>query len=137
METPYEGGTFQLKLVIGQDYPSAPPKGFFLTRIYHPNVAERGDICVNTLKRDWKESVTLSHILAVIRCLLIEPNPESSLNDEAGKLFMESYDDYADRARLMTGVRSLCIALCIPLFSRHTYKAGKKAGRLSIIKHPQ
>lgn len=42
----------------------------------------------------------------VIRCLLIVPFPESSLNDEAGKLFMESYDDYASRASLWTRVHA-------------------------------
>lgn len=26
----------------------------------------------------------LRHVLTVIRCLLIEPNPDSALNDEAG-----------------------------------------------------
>jgi len=48
--------------------------------------------------------VTMSHVLGVIRCLLIVPFPESSLNDEAGKLFMESYEEYARRARLMANV---------------------------------
>jgi ubiquitin-conjugating enzyme E2 S len=43
----------------------------------------------------------------VIRCLLIVPFPESSLNDEAGKLFMESYDEYFRRAKLMTSVHAL------------------------------
>ena len=88
--------------MIGSEFPSAPPRGFFLTKIFHPNVATNGDICVNTLKRDWKPETTLSHILQVIRCLLIVPFPESSLNDEAGKLFMTSYEQYAQRARLMT-----------------------------------
>jgi len=46
----------------------------------------------------------MAHVLGVIRCLLIVPFPESSLNDEAGKLFMESYDEYARRAKLMTNV---------------------------------
>lgn len=105
-QTPYEGGTFKMKLVLGQDYPASPPRGFFLTKIYHPNVSSNGDICVNTLKKDWNESVTLCHILAVIRCLLIVPFPESSLNDEAGKLFMDSYADYAERAKLMTSVHA-------------------------------
>ena len=63
-----------------------------------------GAICVNTLKKDWSSSVTMSHVLSVIRCLLIVPFPESSLNDEAGKLFMESYDEYARRAKLMANV---------------------------------
>mmetsp|Transcript_472 Transcript_472/g.664 ORF Transcript_472/g.664 Transcript_472/m.664 type:complete len:133 (+) Transcript_472:511-909(+) len=46
----------------------------------------------------------MSHVLSVIRCLLIVPFPESSLNDEAGKLFMESYEEYARRAKLMANV---------------------------------
>jgi len=35
------------------------------------------------------------------------PFPESSLNDEAAKLFMESYEEYARRARLMTSVHAM------------------------------
>ncbi len=63
-----------------------------------------GAICVNTLKKDWTPTTTMSHVLGVIRCLLIIPFPESSLNDEAGKLFMESYEEYARRAQLMANV---------------------------------
>ena len=63
-----------------------------------------GAICVNTLKKDWTPETTFSHVLSVIRCLLIIPFPESSLNDEAGKLFMDSYDEYSKRARLMADV---------------------------------
>lgn len=109
-----------MKLVLSEDFPASPPKGFFLTKIYHPNVALNGeysnstflvtcsgDICVNTLKRDWNADVTLKHILQVIRCLLIVPFPESSLNDEAGKLFMDSYDEFARRARIMTQVHAM------------------------------
>jgi len=103
--TPYAGRFFQLKLVISSDFPHSPPRGFFLTKIYHPNVdMSTGAICVNTLKKDWDSSVTMSHVLGVIRCLLIVPFPESSLNDEAGKLFMESYEEYARRAKLMANV---------------------------------
>lgn len=101
------GGTFHVKLVLSQDFPNSPPRGFFLTKIYHPNVGPTGDICVNTLKKDWTATVTLSHVLQVVRCLLIVPFPESSLNDEAGKQFMESYDDYAKRARLLTSVHAM------------------------------
>lgn len=105
--TPYFGGKFRLKLVISADYPNTPPKGYFQTKIYHPNVASNGDICVNTLKRDWTSDVVLKHVFQIIRCLLIVPFPESSLNDEAGKLFMDSYDEFARRARIMTEVHAL------------------------------
>jgi len=103
--TPYEKKYFQLKLVLSSDFPASPPRGYFTTKIYHPNVDNStGAICVNTLKKDWTSETTFSHVLSVIRCLMIVPFPESSLNDEAGKLFMESYDEYAKRARLMAGV---------------------------------
>lgn len=77
-----------------------------MTKIFHPNVSPAGEICVNTLKKDWQPEHTLAHVLQVIHCLLIVPFPESSLNDEAGKLIMESYDEYAKKARLMTSIHA-------------------------------
>lgn len=109
VETPYESRFFQIKLVFGKDFPQSPPRGYFLTKIYHPNVdITTGAICVNTLKKDWNPSVSLGHVLSIIRCLLIVPFPESSLNDEAGKLFMDSYDEFFRRAKLMADVHG-CI----------------------------
>lgn len=99
--TPFEGHFFSLKLVLSADFPSSPPRGFFLTKIYHPNVnPQTGDICVNTLKKDWTASTTISHVLSVIRCLLIVPFPESSLNDEVrAKRGAEPSEGRAERAR--------------------------------------
>lgn len=39
-----------------------------------------------------------------IKCLLIHPNPESALNEEAGRLLLENYEEYAARARLLTEI---------------------------------
>ena len=63
-KTPFEGGVFRCKLTIDGDFPNVPPKGFFLTKIFHPNVATpNGDICVSTLKKDWDPTKwSLSHI---------------------------------------------------------------------------
>jgi ubiquitin-conjugating enzyme E2 S len=80
--------------------------GYFLTKIFHPNVSSSGEICVNVLKRDWSPDLGLRHIFTVIRCLLIEPNPESALNEEAGKLLLESFDDFAKKARLLTDIHA-------------------------------
>ena len=94
-----------MKLSLPSDFPASPPRGFFITKIYHPNVDNStGAICVNTLKKDWTPTTSFRHVLGVIRCLLIVPFPESSLNDEAGKLFMDSYEEYARRAKLMAKV---------------------------------
>eukprot|EP00033_Pygsuia_biforma_P002705 GCRY01002988.1.p1 GENE.GCRY01002988.1~~GCRY01002988.1.p1 ORF type:complete len:186 (+),score=40.88 GCRY01002988.1:151-708(+) len=106
-DTPFVGGDFFVKLCYGADYPSSPPKGYFLTKIFHPNIMpETGEICVNALKRDWSPDLGLKHILMVIRCLLIQPNPESALNEDAGKLLLEDYEEYAKHARLMTSIHA-------------------------------
>lgn len=41
-----------------------------------------------------------------IKCLLIVPNAESALNEEAGKLLLEHYDDYSSRAKMMTEIHA-------------------------------
>lgn len=109
--TPYQGGMFQVKLALGKDFPQSPPKAFFTTKIFHPNVASNGEICVNTLKKDWKPDLGIKHILLTIKCLLIVPNPESALNEEAGKLLLEQYDDYFQRAKMMTEIHARVIEL--------------------------
>jgi ubiquitin-conjugating enzyme E2 S len=63
--TPYDEGSFRLKLVLSRDYPHSPPRAYFMTKIFHPNVATSGDVCVNMLKRDWNADLTVSHMLQV------------------------------------------------------------------------
>jgi len=104
--TPYAGGVFKVKLILGKDFPSGPPKGYFVTKIFHPNVSRSGEICVNTLKRDWKSDLGIKHILLTVKCLLIVPNAESALNEEAGKLLLEHYEDYSQRAKMMTEIHA-------------------------------
>merc|ERR1712110_645943 len=108
-DTPYFLGKFRVKLTIQKDFPQSPPLGFFLTKIFHPNVSSRGEICVNTLKKDWKSNLGLKHVLLTIKCLLIVPNPESALNEEAGKLLLERYDDYCTRAKLYTDIHAKAV----------------------------
>lgn len=89
--------------------------GYFLTKIFHPNVAKGGEICVNVLKRDWARDLGLRHVLLVVRCLLVEPFPESALNEEAGKLLLEGYEEYARHAALMTSIHAQPAKRCVLL----------------------
>ena len=105
--TPYESGIFRVKLFIPSEFPQLAPKGFFVTKIFHPNVSEKGEICVNTLKRDWNpKQWSLYNLFEVIKCLLIVPFPQSSLNEEAGKMFMDNYDEYFNIAKMLTGIHA-------------------------------
>lgn len=64
--TAFHGGAWKVRLVIPNDYPRSAPKAFFVTKIFHPNVQpSTGEICVDTLKRDWSQDVDLIHIILV------------------------------------------------------------------------
>ncbi|TRM56674.1 ubiquitin-conjugating enzyme/RWD-like protein [Schizophyllum amplum] len=104
--TPYAGGYFSVKFKFTEEFPAAPPKCWMATKIFHPNVSNAGEICVNTLKKDWQASYGIGHILVTVKCLLIHPNPESALDEEAGKLLLEDYNSYCSRAKLMTSVHA-------------------------------
>lgn len=69
--SPYEGGWFKVKLVVGSEFPASPPKGYFLTNIFHPNVSTTGKVCVNALKNDWECDFSVKHILMVVFNLFI------------------------------------------------------------------
>jgi len=104
--TPYAGGYFRVKFKFTEEFPAAPPKCWFATKIFHPNVSRSGEICVNTLKKDWKSTYGIEHILVTVKCLLMCPNAESALDEEAGKLLLENYATYCDRAKLITSVHA-------------------------------
>lgn len=38
------------------------------------------------------------------------PFPESSLNDEAGRMFMDDYNEYFERAKIMTNIHALKVS---------------------------
>jgi len=106
--TPYENGIFRVKLVIPNNFPLSAPKGYFLTKIYHPNISEKGEICVNTLKKDWNPAQwSLYNVFEVIKCLLIVPFPQSALNEDAGKIFMEDYAEYYKIAKIYTNIYAI------------------------------
>jgi len=104
--TPYAGGYFRVKFKFTEEFPAAPPKCWFASKIFHPNVSAAGEICVNTLKKDWNAAYGIGHILITVKCLLIYPNPESALDEEAGKLLLENYESYCERAKLITSVHA-------------------------------
>ncbi|PWN22519.1 hypothetical protein BCV69DRAFT_146288 [Microstroma glucosiphilum] len=105
--TPFASGYFLITFSFPSEFPSVPPRCLMSTRIFHPNVSiSTGEICVSTLKKDWSPEYGIGHVLTVIKCLLISPNPDSALNAEAGRLLQENYEEYAATARLWTSVHA-------------------------------
>ena len=76
---------------------------------------------MNTLKKDWKSTYGIGYILVTVKCLLIYPNPESALDEEAGRLLLENYEDYCSRAKLITSVHATPrVSAAEPSAKQHT-----------------
>ncbi|EME29123.1 Ubiquitin-conjugating enzyme E2 N [Galdieria sulphuraria] len=97
--SPYEGGTFKLELFLPDDYPMAPPKVRFLTKIFHPNIDRLGRICLDILKDKWSPALQIRTVLLSIQALLSAPNPDDPLNNEAADLWKKDERRAIETAR--------------------------------------
>jgi ubiquitin-conjugating enzyme E2 A len=98
-DTPWEGGTFQLMLEFNEEYPNKPPKVRFVTKMFHPNIYNDGQICLDILQNQWSPIYDISAILTSIQSLLCDPNPNSPANSEAAGLFQTNKREYDRRVR--------------------------------------
>ena len=54
-QAPYNKAAFRIEIVYPAEYPFRPPKITFKTKIYHPNVDEKGQVCLPIISADnWK-----------------------------------------------------------------------------------
>ncbi|KAK6339148.1 hypothetical protein TWF718_008571 [Orbilia javanica] len=86
-DSPYEGGVWEIDIMIPDNYPIVPPTIKFITKICHPNIdAKTGEICLDLLKSEWSAAYTISSTMTVIQTLLTSPEPNSPLNVDAAAL---------------------------------------------------
>jgi len=98
-DTPWEGGTFKLKLTFTEEYPNKPPSVVFQTKMFHPNIYNNGHICLDILQHNWSPIYDIAAILTSIQSLLTDPNPKSPANVEAAKLYQDNRAEYKRRVQ--------------------------------------
>lgn len=87
--TVYESLRFRLSLEFPDGYPFSAPRVRFLTPCFHPNVDDKGFICLDILKEKWTALLDVRSVLLSIQSLLGEPNNESPLNTTAAELWSD------------------------------------------------
>ena len=63
---PYNKGAFRIRIDFPAEYPFKPPRITFQTQIYHPNIDEKGQVCLPIISAEnWKPATRTDqgHIL--------------------------------------------------------------------------
>ena len=100
--TPYEGGTFFLNIQFPNDYPFKPPKIGFTTKIYHPNINSKGEICLDILKDSWAPNLNITAVLISLQTLLNEPNLDNPLEPQIAETYKTDKAKFDETAKKWT-----------------------------------
>jgi len=94
----YCGGKFEFEIRV-QDYPQKAPTVTCSTEIYHPNIDENGEICLN-LFSEWAETNTLEDCIQGLLFLLYNPNLEDPLSPWFDPEYDTDLEVFAENVRL-------------------------------------
>ncbi|KAI6786013.1 uncharacterized protein J7T54_006352 [Emericellopsis cladophorae] len=101
-QSPYQSGIFHLLCDYPLDYPAAPPKIRFLTRVYHPNISPDGQVCIDILSGNWSPALISEAVVISILSLLSDPETVDPLVPEIAATFLQDRPLYERNARLYT-----------------------------------
>ncbi len=78
----YNQAAFQIELKLPAEYPFKGPEVRFVTPIYHPNVDDKGKICVDIVNgaETWKPTTPLADVVNAVATLIDTPNIDHALN---------------------------------------------------------
>ena len=100
IDTCYQGGIFDVDIVIPDDYPFKPPKMKFDTKIWHPNISSvTGAICLDILKNEWTPALTIRTALISLQALMCEPVPNDPQDAVVAKQYMSDIKLFNETAK--------------------------------------
>lgn len=102
---PYSKGAFKIEIVFPAEYPFKPPKIVFKTKIYHPNVDEKGQICLPIVSvENWKPATKTEQVIQALANLINEPEPDHPLRGDLAeeytrdrKKFMKNAEEFTKK----------------------------------------
>ncbi|CDS43485.1 ubiquitin conjugating enzyme E2 17 kDa [Echinococcus multilocularis] len=129
-DSPYEGGRFILAIRFPEDFPRSPPAVIFETSIFHPNITEYGEICLDILRNGWTPRITIAKIILSILSLMAFPMAENAVNPQIAIMMENSRTKFETMAREWT-IRYAWFAESSPEQSTPSASANSGKGKMS------
>lgn len=100
------GGTFRFHIEVPNEYNIVPPLARCLTRIWHPNITEDGNICLSLLRQNshdalgWAPTRKLRDVVWGLNSLFTDLlNFDDPLNIEAAELYERDKKAFVEKVR--------------------------------------
>ena len=72
----------------------------FVSPIYHPNVDEKGQVCLSLTRENWKPSTKAKDMIEALLQLLKEPDLEHPLREEVAMEYAKDRETFNRKARM-------------------------------------
>nr|XP_061799606.1 NEDD8-conjugating enzyme UBE2F isoform X3 [Nerophis lumbriciformis] len=102
----YQSGRFQFEINVPEAYNMVPPKVRCLTRIWHPNITESGEICLSLLREHsidgtgWAPTRTLKDVVWGLNSLFTDLlNFDDPLNIDAAEHHLRDKEDFRNKVQ--------------------------------------
>ncbi|XP_008323810.1 ubiquitin-conjugating enzyme E2 L3a [Cynoglossus semilaevis] len=100
---PYDKGAFKIEIIYPVEYPFKPPKITFKTKIYHPNVDEKGQVCLPIINVDnWKPATKTCQVIQNLIALVNSPEPEHPLRADLAEEYTKDPGKFMKNAEEFT-----------------------------------
>nr|XP_033809517.1 ubiquitin-conjugating enzyme E2 L3 isoform X1 [Geotrypetes seraphini] len=100
---PYDKGAFRIEINFPAEYPFKPPKVTFKTKIYHPNIDEKGQVCLPVISAEnWKPATKTDQVIQSLIALVNDPQPEHPLRADLAEEYSKDRKKFLKNAEEFT-----------------------------------
>ena len=105
---PYSAGAWKIQLEFPAEYPFKPPKLALGQAMYHPQVDEKGQLCLATVAAEnWKPGTRMRAVLEALVGLVEAPQTERPLRPDLADLLTKDPQAFHANAKAHTAQHAL------------------------------
>ncbi|XP_012372414.1 ubiquitin-conjugating enzyme E2 L3-like [Octodon degus] len=100
---PYDKGAFRIEINFPAEHPFKLPKITFKTKICHPNIDEKGQVCLPIISAEnWEPETKTDQGVQSLIALVNDPQPEHTLRADLAEEYSKDRKKFCKNAEEFT-----------------------------------